>query len=104
MKFEDVLTKLDIKKFKSMSDEELATLVQELRSIRTDVPETPHRRKKHRSRDYLAKQLLQMAQDMKKDNPEMAEMKDEDVVRLIMQNPKVMAILQGEEEEDGQVD
>jgi lipid II:glycine glycyltransferase (peptidoglycan interpeptide bridge formation enzyme) len=97
MKFEDVLATLDMKEFEDMSDQELAEIVQRLRSIRTDVPESKHRRKKHRSKDHLVKQLLQMAQQMKKDNPTMATMKDEDVVEIIMKQPQIMAVLAGED-------
>jgi len=98
MKFEDVLTTLNIKEFSEMTDEELALVVQKLRSIRTDVPESKHRRKKHRSKDHLVKKLLEMAQDMKKKNPALAKLKDEEVVEIIMQQPQIMAVLEADEE------
>jgi len=99
MKFENVLTTLDIKEFSEMTDEELAAVVQQLRSIRTDVPESKHRRKKHRSKDHLVKKLLEMAQDMKKKNPTLAALKDEDVVQIIMQQPQIMAVIEGDDDE-----
>jgi predicted transcriptional regulator len=104
MKFEDVLTTLNIKDFAEMSDEELGEAVQQLRSIRTDVPDTKHRRRKHRSKDHLIKKLHQMAETMKKDNPALKDMELADIVKLLMAQPQMAAILEGEEAgEEGEV-
>lgn len=64
MRFENVLPSLDIKEFGNMTEEELGNIIENLRAIRTDVPETKQRRRKTRTKDYMAKQLLQMSEKL----------------------------------------
>jgi len=100
VKFEDVITTLDISKFEEMSTEELGLVVQKLRAIRTDVPETKHRRKKYRSRDYLVRQLMQMAEGMKRENPAFKDIAVQDIVAIIMKQPQLMEVLAEQEESE----
>jgi len=81
-RFEDVLNRLDVKTMKEMTDAELVQAVKDLQSIRTDVPQTKHRRKKHRSREHLAKQILQMSKDLGIS------------VESVMEHPDIMKLLE----------
>ena len=88
MKFENVLPRLNMKEFGKMTDEELTQVITDLRAIRTDIPETGQRRRKTRSKDFVAKQLVQLAEQMNMP------------IEELLKNPEIAGIIASKDDEE----
>lgn len=81
MKFEDVMCALVSKPLRDMTDDELREHQISLRSIQTDIPDTPHRRKQRNSKVAMSNMLADIAAKLGKTPEE------------IMQMPEIQALL-----------
>jgi len=87
MRFEQVLNKLHRKSLGKMDTKALRQHLEDIRNVRTDIPDTKQRRQKRKSSTYQVDQIATIAKKLGYTPEELMEL------------PEVLAILGGDDNE-----